>query len=182
LAFPELVFQQPVRAGLSGREAVRIPVTFIRQRSFGNRTQYECGRKKDQHCSNQLRPVRSFGALPVRPPKVILNQRVEMFEKREKTSEFQPKDGARPSLEAIMALQKMLEDGRLDQLDETDEAPPLEVRPSMDSDRAGRTRQADAVQSAPRMIGRFFSDLAHRLSLALGRKKPIGGKSARGSG
>jgi hypothetical protein len=124
--------------------------------------------------------VRSFGALQVWPPKVILNQRVEMFEKREKTSEFQPKNGARPSLEAIMALQKMLEDGLLDQLNESDEAPPLEVRPSID--RAGSTRQADAVQNTPGTIRCFFRDLAHRLSLALGRKKPIGGKSARGSG
>ena len=103
-----------------------------------------------------------------------------MLEKREKTSEFQPKNGARPSLEAIMALQKMLEDGLLDQLNETDEAPPLEVRPSID--RAGRTRQADAVQNTPGTIRCFLRDLAHRLSLALGRKKPIGGKSARGSG
>jgi hypothetical protein len=113
-------------------------------------------------------------------PKVILNHRVEMFEKREKTLELHPKAGAQPSLEAIMALQKMLEDGLLDQLNEANEAPPPEVRPSMD--RAGRTRPAAAVQSAPGTIRCFFRDLAHRLCSALGRKKPIGGKSARGSG
>jgi hypothetical protein len=104
-----------------------------------------------------------------------------MFEKREKTPEFHPKD-CPPSLEAIMALQKMLEDGLLDQLDESNEAPPLAVRPSVDSDRAGRTRPSNAVQNAPRTLRCFFRDLARKLYLALGRKKPIGGKSARGSG
>lgn len=105
-----------------------------------------------------------------------------MFEKREKMPEFHPKDCARPSLEAIMALQKMLEDGLLDQLDETNEVQPLELRPSMD--RAGRTRQAEVVEgaSAFRSVHCFFRDLAHKLCLAFGRKKPIGGKSASRSG
>jgi hypothetical protein len=105
-----------------------------------------------------------------------------MFEKREKMPEFHPKDCARPSLEAIMALQKMLEDGLLDQLDETNEAPPIEVRPSMD--RAGRPLQVEVVESASafRTVRCFFRDLAHKLCLAFGRKKPIGGKSASGSG
>ncbi len=103
-----------------------------------------------------------------------------MFEKRKKTFESPPNNGIQPSLEAVMALQKMLEDGLLDRLDEIDEPPPPEVHPSID--RAGRTRQADAVQNAPRTIRCFFRDLALRLYLMLGRKKPLGGKSARGSG
>ena len=103
-----------------------------------------------------------------------------MFEKRENMPELHPKDRAQPSLEAIMALQKMLEDGLLDQLDETNEALPLEVRPAMD--RAGRTRQAESVENASRTVRCFFRDLAHKLCLAFGRNKPIGGKSASGSG
>jgi len=105
-----------------------------------------------------------------------------MFEKPERIPEFHPKDGARPSLEAIMALQKMLEDGLLDQSDETNEPQPLEVRPSMD--RAGRTRQVEVVESASafRTVHCFFRDLAHKLCLIFGRKKPVGGKSASGSG
>lgn len=52
-----------------------------------------------------------------------------MFEAHEKIPESRPRDCTRPSLEAVMALQKMLEDGLLDQLDDSDEAPPLEARP-----------------------------------------------------
>jgi hypothetical protein len=55
-----------------------------------------------------------------------------MFEKREEVPEFHPKDCAQPSLEAIMALQKMLEDGLLDHLDEIPETPPSVVHPAID--------------------------------------------------
>jgi len=103
-----------------------------------------------------------------------------MSENREKMPEFRPGNCARPSLEAVMALQKMLEDGLLDQLDESNEAPPPEVRPAMD--RARRTRLADAVQDASRAIRCFFRNLAHKFHWTPGRKEPIGGKSASGNG
>jgi len=104
-----------------------------------------------------------------------------MFEKHEKTPEFGPKDGPRPSLEAIMALQKMLEDGLLDQVAEAVETPALELQPSMDraDERAGNTRQAGAAQNTSWSVGRFFRDLVHKL---FDRKRSIGGKSATGSG
>jgi hypothetical protein len=103
-----------------------------------------------------------------------------MFEKREKTPEIPP-NCARPSLEAVMALQKMLEDGLLDQLEQTHEAPALEARSSVDGadDHTRRTWQAGTVQNTSWTVGRFFRDLAHKLYY---RKKPIGGKSASGSG
>ncbi len=100
-----------------------------------------------------------------------------MFEKRKKMPAFHPKDGARPSLEAIMALQKMLEGGLLDQLDEN-EAPPPVVLPLIE--RAGRARPPDAGQTAPWTLRDFFREVACKLRLMLRHKKPIGG-SARGS-
>jgi hypothetical protein len=78
-----------------------------------------------------------------------------------------------------MALQKMLEDGLLDQLGESNVAPPPVVPPLID--RAGRARQADAGQTAPWTLRYFFRDLAHKLHLMLRHKKTIGGRSARGS-
>jgi len=99
-----------------------------------------------------------------------------MFEAHEKIPESRPGDRTRPSLEAVMALQKMLEDGLLDQLDDSNEAPPLEARPPVD--RPGLTRLADANRSVFQAVCCFFRDLAHRLYFKPVRKKPTGGKSA----
>jgi hypothetical protein len=104
-----------------------------------------------------------------------------MFEKREKTPAFPPTNRTQPSLEAVMALQKMFEEGRLEQLEEASEnseAPPLEVRSPIG--RAEAMRHPDAVQSVPWTIGGFFRNLAQKLHLT--RKRPIGGRSASGNG
>jgi hypothetical protein len=103
-----------------------------------------------------------------------------MFEKREEVPEFHPKDCAQPSLEAIMALQKMLEDGLLDHLDEIPEAPPPVVLPVID--RVGRARLDNTDQSIFQTVRCVIRDLAYKLHLMPARKKPTGGKSARGIG
>jgi hypothetical protein len=103
-----------------------------------------------------------------------------MFEKREEVPEFHPKDCAQPSLEAIMALQKMLEDGLLDQLDEIPETPPSVVHPAID--RAARARLDNADRSIFQTVCCFIRDLAYKLHLVPARKKPTGGKSAHGIG
>jgi hypothetical protein len=103
-----------------------------------------------------------------------------MFEKREEVPEFHPKGCAQPSLEAIMALQKMLEDGLLDHLDEIPETPPPVVLPAID--RAARARLDNADQSVFQTVRCFIRDLAYKLHLMPARKKPTGGKSAHGIG
>ena len=103
-----------------------------------------------------------------------------MFEKREKTPISNARNGAQPSLEAAMALQKMFEEGLIERLDDAGEnlASQVEVRPPVD--RIESLRQ-DAVQSVPGRIGGFFRNLAQKLGLT-SRKQPIGGKSATGNG
>ncbi len=103
-----------------------------------------------------------------------------MFEKREELPEFHPKDCPRPSLEAIMALQKMLEDGLLDHLDEIPETPPPVTSSAID--RAARTRLDNADQSVFQTVRCFIRDLACKLHLMPARKKPTGGRSAHGIG
>ncbi len=103
-----------------------------------------------------------------------------MFEEREEVPEFNPKNCPQPSLEAIMALQKMLEDGLLDHQDEIPETPPPVVLPAID--RAARARLDNAEQSVFQTVRCFIRDLAHKLHLMPARKKPTGGRSARGIG
>lgn len=103
-----------------------------------------------------------------------------MFEKREELPEFHLKDCAQPSLEAIMALQKMLEDGLLDHLDEIPEASQPVVLPAID--RAGHAHLDTADQSIFQTVRCFIRDLAYKLHLMPARKKPTGGKSAHGIG
>ncbi len=104
-----------------------------------------------------------------------------MFEKREKTPVSNPRNGLQPSLEAAMALQKMFEEGLLEQLDDTGEnlASQVEVLPPVD--RIESVRPSDTAQSVPGSIGGFFRNLAQKLHLT-GRKQPIGGKSVSGNG
>jgi hypothetical protein len=102
-----------------------------------------------------------------------------MFEKREEVPEFS-KNCSPPSLEAIMALQKMLEDGLLDHLDKIPETPRPVVLPVID--RAARARLDNADQSVFQTVRCFFRDLAYKLHIMPARKKPTGGKSARGIG
>ncbi len=103
-----------------------------------------------------------------------------MFQKRENTPARPPDRVARPSLEAVMALQKMLAEGRLDQLNDTVEtAPPPEVSPRIN--RAEEVRPGAEGRSVAGGIGRFFRDLVGKLLLGRGSKKPIGGRSASGN-
>ncbi len=104
-----------------------------------------------------------------------------MFEKREKTPISDPKNGSQPSLEAAMALQKMFDEGLLEQLDEAGENPAsqAEVHPPVARVESGCP--SDAAESVPGSVGGFFRNLAQKLHLT-GRKHPIGGKSASGNG
>ena len=108
-----------------------------------------------------------------------------MFEKREKTPTSNARNGSQPSLEAAMALQKMFEEGRfeqvLGQLDDAGEnlASPVEVSPPVNH--VESVHPSDAPQSVPGSIGGFFRNLAQKLHLS-GRKRPIGGKSVGGNG
>ena len=104
-----------------------------------------------------------------------------MFEKREKTPISNPKNGSQPSLEAAMALQKMFEEGRLEQLDDTGENQASQAEVLSPVDRLESVRPSDATQSVPGSIGGFFRNLARKLHLS-GRKRPIGGKSVSGNG
>ena len=104
-----------------------------------------------------------------------------MFEKREKTPVSNPKNGSQPSLETAMALQKMFEEGRFEQLDDAGENLASEAEVCAPVERVESVRPADAAQSAPGSIGGFFRNLAHKLRLS-GRKRPIGGKSVSGNG
>jgi hypothetical protein len=80
-----------------------------------------------------------------------------------------------------MALQKMLAEGLLDQLNDTAEtAPQPEVSPAIN--RAEEVRPAAKGRSVPGGIGQFFRDLLGKLRLGRGSKKPIGGRSASGNG
>jgi hypothetical protein len=105
-----------------------------------------------------------------------------MFEKPEKTPAFPQKNCSRPSLEAVMALQKMFEEGRLEELHEASEsaeAPPLEVRSPLTRGKPERSFD-DGAQGWT--VRGFFRNLAESLELIPRRKQPIGGRSASGNG
>jgi hypothetical protein len=103
-----------------------------------------------------------------------------MPQEQKKTREFYTQDSTSLSLETLMALQKMLENGLPPSEEETNPVSPLEVRVS--SGHSRRSPWSDAIQKAFWSVRCFFGDLAYKLYLGLVRKKPVDGKSARGSG
>lgn len=104
-----------------------------------------------------------------------------MFEKREKTPISNASNGSQPSLEAAMALQKMFEEGLLEQMDDAGENLTSQTEVCAPVERLESVRPSDGTQSVPGSVGGFFRNLAQKLHLT-GRKHPIGGKSVSGNG
>jgi len=102
-----------------------------------------------------------------------------MFEKREKTPMSPTENRTQPSLEAVMALQRMFEEGRLEQLAKASES--NDDTPEVQLARAETVRPSDAAPSDPGILGRFFLNLARKLGLTE-PKQPADGKSASRNG
>ena len=86
-----------------------------------------------------------------------------MFEKREKTPTSNARNGSQPSLETAMALQKMFEEGRFEQLDDAGENLASEPK----SPRRSTTSNPCAPRTPPkafRGVSVDFSEISRKSS------------------